>query len=109
MRNTYGFEDKYSEILKRVKEVFRVYKRIDKSDVIDYVRDNTDIFVNWALSMEEYLDFIEKLEQEFNITLKNQFYDDTEGFEDLTNADYSRLDGISYYIFLKLNRVNSFT
>lgn len=56
-----GFEE---EILKVVKEVFRVFKKIDRSDAVEYVRDNTDVFVNWDFTIEEYLKFLKELERD---------------------------------------------
>ena len=101
MEKIYGFQAKqdYDKILTRVKEVFRVFKKIDKADAREYVRDNTDVFINWAFKVEEYFAFIKELESEFNIPLKTQFYNDAPEFQDITNDDYSSLEGIAYYIY----------
>lgn len=91
--------DKYKSIIKRIRKVYSNFLDINEYDMT--IENYDDFIMCGGLNDNRYQEIIKKLEDEFELSLLNIFWNDEDGFQDLTDDKYRTFDGIADYIFNK--------
>jgi len=105
MKKIKSFEDleRYKSIIKKIRQIYSTVMNIPTYDLS--IKDNDNFIHLGGLPFHKlgYHSFIEKLENEFGISLIDEFWNDDEDFKDLTNDKYATFEGIAEYIFSQSN------
>jgi len=100
MNNIKSWEDlnRYKSIIKRIRKVYSTFTNIDEYDMSS-ITDNDDIILRTGFNDNDYINFIKKLEDEFEIPLLIKFWNNDPKFMDLTDDKYCTFDGIAEYTY----------
>lgn len=109
MKKIKSFEDleRYKSILSKIRQIYSVIIDIPKYEYLS-IKDDEDFIHLGGLPFHKYGydKFIEKLENEFDISLIDEFWNDDEDFKDVTDDKYATFNGIADYVFSQLTHKN---
>lgn len=104
MKKIKYYEDlnKYKSIIKRIRDIYSTIMNIPE---YDFTIPNDDNFIHLGglpFKKYGYENFIKLLENEFEIPLLNEFWNNEPDFMDVTDDKYYTFDGMTEYILSQL-------
>jgi len=105
MKKIKSFEEleRYESIVNKIRQIYSAVMNIPTYDLS--IKDSDNFIHLGGLPFHEYgYDrFIKKLENEFGISLIDEFWNDKEDFKYLTDDKYATFNGIADYVFSQSN------